>query len=62
MYNNIGIATPRGSGTSGYIQRNYGHVRSKLKGRDEFLKELKALKENVLPTARKANEDIIKHD
>lgn len=44
MYNNIGIATPRGSGTSGYIQRNYGHVRSKLKGRDEFLKELKALK------------------
>jgi len=25
-YNNIGLPTPRGSGTSGYIQRNYAAV------------------------------------
>eukprot|EP01057_Protomagalhaensia_wolfi_P006092 Protomagalhaensia_wolfi_Nauph_80__6091@NODE_863_length_1933_cov_45_667899_g650_i0_p2_GENE_NODE_863_length_1933_cov_45_667899_g650_i0NODE_863_length_1933_cov_45_667899_g650_i0_p2_ORF_typecomplete_len166_score27_75cwf21/PF08312_12/2_9e08cwf21/PF08312_12/8_7e02cwf21/PF08312_12/4_1e03_NODE_863_length_1933_cov_45_667899_g650_i012741771 len=26
MYNGIGLPTPRGSGTSGYIQRNLGHM------------------------------------
>ena len=27
MYNGIGLSTPRGSGTNGYVQRNLGHVR-----------------------------------
>lgn len=27
MLNNVGLATPRGSGTSGYIQRNLGALR-----------------------------------
>eukprot|EP01053_Blabericola_migrator_P010672 Blabericola_migrator_1__10671@NODE_608_length_7306_cov_258_002348_g441_i0_p6_GENE_NODE_608_length_7306_cov_258_002348_g441_i0NODE_608_length_7306_cov_258_002348_g441_i0_p6_ORF_typecomplete_len152_score30_89cwf21/PF08312_12/9e11cwf21/PF08312_12/1_1e04_NODE_608_length_7306_cov_258_002348_g441_i020552510 len=31
MYNGIGLPTPRGSGTSGYIQRNLGHVPSGAK-------------------------------
>lgn len=27
MYNNIGIPTPRGSGTSGHIQRNSAYLK-----------------------------------
>lgn len=29
MYNGIGLKTPRGSGTSGYVQRNLSFVRPK---------------------------------
>lgn len=29
MYNGIGLPTPRGSGTNGYVQRNQAHVRVK---------------------------------
>jgi hypothetical protein len=28
MYNGVGLATVRGSGTSGYVQRNLAHVRA----------------------------------
>ena len=27
MYNGIGLATPRGSGTSGYVQRNFAAIK-----------------------------------
>ena len=27
MSDNVGLSTPRGSGTSGYVQRNLAHVR-----------------------------------
>ena len=40
MYNNIGLMTPRGSGTSGYVQRNYGYMKYKHKSKDEFQKEM----------------------
>ncbi|RKP22042.1 hypothetical protein ROZALSC1DRAFT_10653 [Rozella allomycis CSF55] len=29
MYNGIGLPTPRGSGTNGYIQRNLSHIKTK---------------------------------
>ena len=29
MYNGIGLLTPRGSGTNGYVQKNLSHVRPK---------------------------------
>ncbi len=29
MYNGIGLATPRGTGTNGYVQKNWSHVRRK---------------------------------
>ena len=44
MYNGIGLQTPRGSGTSGYIQRNLSVVKKNIKTREEFLKELQQLK------------------
>ena len=27
MSDNVGLSTPRGSGTSGYVQRNLAHIR-----------------------------------
>lgn len=61
MYNNIGLATPRGSGTSGYVSANKARVR-KQKSRLDFIKEMKSLRENILPAARKANKDILDHN
>ena len=29
MYNGIGLTTPRGSGTSGYVQRNFAALKHK---------------------------------
>ena len=46
MYNGIGLQTPRGSGTSGYIQRNLSVPKKNIKTREEFLKELQQLKVN----------------
>lgn len=39
MYNNIGLMTPRGSGTSGYVQKNLAHIK-RLHNRDQFIKEM----------------------
>jgi len=33
MYNNIGLMTPRGSGTSGYVMKNLSHMK-KVHNRD----------------------------
>lgn len=60
MYNNIGLQTPRGSGTSGYVSANKARPRQ-TKSRLEFLKELKQYRENILPEPRKANKDILEH-
>lgn len=43
MYNGIGLQTPRGSGTSGYVQRNLSFVKNQ-KTHEQFLKELQQLK------------------
>ena len=29
MSDNVGLSTPRGSGTSGYVQRNLAHIRAR---------------------------------
>lgn len=34
MYNGIGLSTARGSGTSGYVQRNLAHTKGKGKRTD----------------------------
>jgi len=44
MYNGIGLPTPRGSGTSGYIQRNLAYIKPSFKGKADFAKELKRLR------------------
>ena len=61
-YNGIGLSTPRGSGTSGYVQRNYAAVRPKRKdGRQD---PEKAFGSDTLLHARQQrtpNADILQH-
>lgn len=40
MYNGIGLQTARGSGTSGYIQKNLSHNVKKVQSKEDFLKQL----------------------
>ncbi|KAI9864610.1 MAG: RNA-splicing factor [Trichoglossum hirsutum] len=58
MSSNVGLSTPRGSGTSGYVQRNLSHLRSRNDPyppkdfRDEALKH----------RHRKPDQEILEHD
>ena len=57
MSSNVGLTTPRGSGTSGYVQRNLSH----LKPRDTFApypKDFDTLKHRQ----RKPDQQILDHD
>ncbi|KAJ8908446.1 hypothetical protein NDN08_005155 [Rhodosorus marinus] len=54
MYNGIGLETPRGTGTSGYVQKNYASVRKAVR-RPEG-----GRREGTGP--RKANAEILEHE
>ena len=57
MSSNVGLTTPRGSGTSGYVQRNLSH----FKPRDDFApypKDYDSLKHRQ----RKPDKAILDHD
>ena len=57
MSSNVGLTTPRGSGTSGYVQRNLSH----LKPRDNFApypKDYDLMKHRQ----RKPDKEILDHD
>jgi hypothetical protein len=57
MSSNVGLSTPRGSGTSGYVQRNLAH----LKPRDTFKPyptDLEILKHRQ----RQPDKEILDHD
>lgn len=62
MYNGIGLQTPRGSGTNGYIQGNKFFVRPKsnkvlVDGGKGF-----EAGQGTAGVSRKANKDILEHD
>jgi serine/arginine repetitive matrix protein 2 len=38
MYNGIGLQTARGSGTSGYVQKNLSTQVKKFQSKEDFLK------------------------
>lgn len=61
MYNGIGLNTPRGSGTSGYVQKNLAFVRQKQMT-NNYKEILQKFKENPAPTKKRANQDIIEHE
>lgn len=61
MYNGIGLQTPKGSGTSGYVQRNLSYVKP-AKSRQEFDKKFRELKENPIQPMRKPNKEILEHE
>jgi hypothetical protein len=57
MTSNVGLSTPRGTGTSGYVQRNLSHLRH----RDNFTpysKDLDSLKHRP----RQPDKAILAHD
>ena len=57
MSSNVGLTTPRGSGTSGYVQRNLSH----LKPRDNFAPYPKDY-DSVKHRQRKPDKEILDHD
>ena len=61
MYNRIGLQTPRGSGTSGYVQANLANQSRPVRSRLDFLKQMRQLKQNTLDTAFHANPAVLQH-
>ena len=59
-YNGIGLTTPRGSGTNGYVQKNLSHVTRKSPM--EYRKEMAMLEKAGPPRAKKPNKDLLEHD
>jgi len=57
MSSNVGLTTPRGSGTSGYVQRNTAH----LKPRDNAAPYPKAV-EDLKHRQRQPDKGIIEHE
>ena|SRR3990167_4665788 len=54
MYNGVGLTTPRGSATNGFIQRNLAFVRPK----DSFIDQKFEI---TAPKPKKANKEILEH-
>lgn len=61
MYNGIGLQTPRGSGTNGYIQTNKFFVKPKVGKVAENTKGFEA-DQGTAGVTRKANKEILEHD
>lgn len=58
MYNGIGLTTPRGSGTSGYVVKNL----SQLKATPKSLTSTYSYEVSSAPEAhRKTSEEVLKH-
>jgi serine/arginine repetitive matrix protein 2 len=60
MYNGIGLATVRGSGTNGYVQKNWSHVNRK--SNIDYRNEQKAIEKRGPPKQRKPDAGILEHD
>ncbi|KAG4988785.1 hypothetical protein JHK82_031120 [Glycine max] len=61
MYNGIGLQTPRGSGTNGYIQSNKFFVKPKISKVAENTKGFEA-DQGTAGVSRKPNKEILEHD
>ncbi|CAF1016774.1 unnamed protein product [Rotaria sordida] len=60
MYNGIGITTPRGTGTNGYVQKNLSFVPTKRE-RVEYVKDAEIKKLETL-IEKKGNAEILEHE
>lgn len=61
MYNGIGLQTPRGSGTNGYIQGNKFFIRHRTGRIAENTKGFEP-NQGTAGVTRKPNKDILEHD
>jgi hypothetical protein len=57
----VGVQTPRGTGTSGYVQANMSY-RRKIHSKLDFLKELRKLRENQLKPDNKPDQRVLEHN
>lgn len=58
MSSNVGLSTPRGSGTSGYVQRNLSLLKPRAAGAGQPY----TLNSDSAPKARKPDQQILQHD
>ncbi|KAI1397205.1 cwf21-domain-containing protein [Hypoxylon fuscum] len=58
MSDNVGLSTPRGSGTSGYVQRNLAHLRPRDRAAPYNTKDLDSFKHRQ----RQPDKEILEHD
>ena len=58
MAANVGLSTPRGSGTSGYVQSNKAHLRTQNNRSEPYPKDVDTLKHKQ----RQPDKDILEHD
>ncbi|KAK3912322.1 Serine/arginine repetitive matrix protein 2 [Frankliniella fusca] len=59
MYNGIGLSTARGSGTNGYVQRNWALVRPKEKTKYKTEEELEKAEASA---NKQPNKEILDHE
>eukprot|EP01080_Neovahlkampfia_damariscottae_P003912 gene3912-7124_t len=59
MYNGIGLNTPRGTGTNGYVQSNAAHVKEWKVKRPDGYREILDI---PAPKIKEANKDILSHE
>ena len=65
MYNGVGLQSAKGSGTSGYIQKNLSHLGPGNKPKvfqQNYGKILQQMKENPTPLPRPPNLQIMQHE
>ena len=60
MYNGIGLTTPRGSGTNGFVQRNFACLRTRQEKVDYKTDADIARLDKALQ--RKPNKEILEHE
>ncbi|KAI5863229.1 cwf21-domain-containing protein [Durotheca rogersii] len=58
MSDNVGLSTPRGSGTSGYVQRNLAHLRPRDRAAPYHSRDLDSLKHRQ----RQPDREILEHE
>ena len=61
MYNGIGLPTPRGSGTNGYVQRTLSLVRGRRGERPDYKGE-EELRRLEAALVKRPNPDILDHE
>lgn len=57
MSSNVGLTTPRGSGTSGYVQRNLAHIKPRDQGKP-YPTDIDSLRHRQ----RQPDKGILEHD
>ena len=61
MFGGVGLPSAKGTGTNGYVERNFGYLPKDYKpgSYGEFIRQMKA---NPAPMKRKINDEIILHE